>query len=83
MRRPPLALAALALLALAGCGGAPARDAGTGPTSTLRATWVDRDGDGTLERGPGEPMVARTRVPPPPSLRRLRERSGRWPRSPS
>jgi 3',5'-cyclic AMP phosphodiesterase CpdA len=50
------ALPLIALLALAGCGGtAPA--AAPPPTSTLRATLVDRDGDGFLERGgPGEPL---------------------------
>jgi Calcineurin-like phosphoesterase len=48
--------AAVILLALvAGCGG----DEPAGParaTSTVHATLVDRDGDGFLERGPGEPL---------------------------
>ena len=52
MRRALLLGLAAALLA-AGCGGRPADRP---PGSTLDATLVDRDGDGVLERGPGEPL---------------------------
>jgi len=49
-------VAGLAALALAGCGSDG--PASTPPaTSTLQATLVDRDGDGFLERGPGEPLT--------------------------
>jgi 3',5'-cyclic AMP phosphodiesterase CpdA len=53
MRGALAACLAAALLAAA-CGG----DAADGPPpgSTLTATLVDRDGDGLLERGPGEPL---------------------------
>ncbi len=64
MRRLALALV-LAAAALAGCasgdppsGGEPPVPAAGGSTRT--ATWVDRDGDGRLERGPGEALRART-----------------------
>ena len=63
-RAPATALALLATLALAGCGAASSHDDDNPATSTLRATWVDRNGDGTLERGPAEPMVARTELGP-------------------
>ena len=54
MRRA-LPLLVAALLA-GGCGDRPADPP---PGSTLAATLVDRDGDGALERGPGEPLRER------------------------
>jgi 3',5'-cyclic AMP phosphodiesterase CpdA len=52
---------ALATLAAASCGGGEPR-APSAPASTLEATLVDPDGDGALERGPGEPLRDRTDV---------------------
>jgi hypothetical protein len=50
--------AVILLVALAGCG-SDGQAAAPVAMSTLRATLVDRDGDGFLERGPGEPLRAR------------------------
>jgi 3',5'-cyclic AMP phosphodiesterase CpdA len=59
MRSTVAFLLALALVA-AGCGAAADRERSSPATSTLRATWDDRHGDGTLQRGPAQPMIART-----------------------
>jgi 3',5'-cyclic AMP phosphodiesterase CpdA len=57
-------LAAAAALA-ASCGNdRPRAPAASAADSTLRARYVDPDGDGTLERGPGEPLRDRTELAP-------------------
>jgi len=61
MRPRRLVVLALAAVTIAGCGGDP-RAAQPADSSTLRATWADPDGDGTLQRGPGEPLRDRTEL---------------------
>jgi 3',5'-cyclic AMP phosphodiesterase CpdA len=61
MTRAAFASMLLVIVALiAGCGGSTAP-----PGSTLSGTWVDVDGDGLLERGPGQPLLDRTELAPP------------------
>ncbi len=52
-------LAGVLVMALSG-GDAQAPPSG----STLEGTWVDRNGDGVLERGPGEALIQRTELAP-------------------
>jgi hypothetical protein len=56
-----VALAVLAA-ALAGCDRGGNDPAPPKSGSTLVRTWVDRQGNGTLEPGPGEPMVSRAEL---------------------
>jgi len=50
-------------VAVSACGDeAVSSDAAPAPGSTLRATLVDRDGDGFLERGPAAPLLDRTEL---------------------
>ena len=55
---------AVALCALAGCGGVAADRPPRPAASTIVATLADPDGDGALTRGPGEPLRDRTDVAP-------------------
>ena len=59
--RAAAALLLAATLLSAGC-----MDDGTDSpsSSTLEATYLDTDGDGVLERGPGEPLIDRTDLAP-------------------
>lgn len=61
-----LAAAAAATVVLTSGGDGDPADTGLGlPGSTLEATFTDSDGNGVLERGPGEPLRPRTELASP------------------
>jgi len=63
MRRAAALAAVAAAVLAASCGGDD--DGPPAPAaSTVEATLVDRDGDGALDRGPGESLLDRTEVAP-------------------
>ncbi len=67
MRRVAGVLAAVvALVALAAVLARSDGSAKPPPGSTLIATWIDSNGDGVLERAPGEPLLARDELAPAP-----------------
>lgn len=53
------ALLVAAIAVIAGCA-----SSGPPPGSTVSGTWVDHNGDGILERGPGQPLLDRTELAP-------------------
>ena len=59
-----LVAAALAAVALAVVGATGTEPPAARSGSTLQGTWADHDGNGTLERGPGERLVDRTELAP-------------------
>ena len=60
-----LAVAAAVLVALGVAVVSPDNERAAPETgSTLDGTWIDRDGDGALERGPGEPLRDRVDLGP-------------------
>ena len=69
MRIAPIPLAIAALLVLAGCATSSAGPPRAAGSTTVR-TLVDRNGDGVLEAGPGEPLAPRTELAPAAAVRR-------------
>jgi len=63
-RQHALAAAVSMVLLTAGCVGASADPAPQPSGSTRVSTWVDPDGDGLLQPGPGEPLRSHTELAP-------------------